>query len=76
MAHEVEIVHALLPGALRVGYSGIPEDEEKERLQLEWRQDVKKVNYRGTEYWIPLENKKQPEKQPEKKTEKGKPKDN
>jgi hypothetical protein len=55
MANEVRTETALQPGALRVGYSGIPEDEEKERLQQEWRKAVDKVNYRGSEYWISLE---------------------
>jgi hypothetical protein len=56
MAHKVRPVPALDPGALRVGYSGLPEDEEKERLQQDdWKLPVEKVNYRGTEYWIPLE---------------------
>jgi len=77
MANKARQVPALDPGALRVGYSGLPEDEEKQQLQQDdWKLPVEKVNYRGTEYWIPLENKKQPEKKPEKKTEKGKPKDN
>ena len=55
MVDKVNPVSALEPGALRVGYSGIPEDEEKERLEQEWRKEVEKVNYRGSEYWIPLE---------------------
>lgn len=77
MADKVRAVPALDPGALRVGYSGLPEDEEQERLQQEWKKKVEKVNYRGSEYWIPLEkSEKKPEKKSEKKPEKDKPKDN
>jgi hypothetical protein len=72
----VRTVRSLPPGALRVGYSGTPENQEKKRLELEWGKKVENVDYRGTEYWIPLEKGKKPEKQPEKKPEEGKPKHN
>jgi hypothetical protein len=78
MADKARPVPALDPGALRVGYSGLPEDEEKQRLQQDdWKLPVEKVNYRGTEYWIPLEkSEKKPKRKSEKKPEKDKPKDN
>lgn len=58
----VKTVRALPPGALRVGYSGIPEDQERKRLEVEWGKKVVKVDYRGTEYWIPAEYEKESKK--------------
>ena len=62
MAGAVRTVPALPPGALRVGYSGTPEDQEKKRLEHEWSRNVEKISYRGAEYWIPLEKDKKSDK--------------
>jgi hypothetical protein len=58
--------YPFIAGALRVGYSGTPEEHERKRLERAWRRTIEKVSYRGAEYWIPEEGVGKPEeKKPE-----------